>query len=582
MSKNIWQMYLQHLKPYWLQATAVVIVIAFAESMSSVTIWQFSRVIETMTNSILPLSSTEFDLLLWQLKIAFVCLITSWLSWRASGLFATTVFPKVIKDLENTAFSHLLTQSQRFFLDNFAGSLVKKVRTFSASFSNVAETIAWRITPLLMSLLSITIIVSFYKIWIGLTIFIGIGFVLMMNILFFYSKRRFEIARAEKDSEVTGFLSDVLSNQMNVKLFATASQENQSFQELTTERASLVSLTAIMAEKNFVILNGINLVAEIIIIGLSFYFWSRGELSLGDYVLIQTCSFSLMSKFWDTGKIVKTFYTAWADGKEMADILNATGDIQDVSNAQHLSIAAGKITFEAITFCYQAQKVLEDFTLTIKAGEKIALVGPSGAGKSTLVKLLLRFYDLQDGRIQIDNQNIAEVTQESLWQNIALVPQDPNLFHRTLFENIRYGTEASLAEVIRAATQAHCDEFITQLPEGYHTYVGERGVKLSGGERQRVAIARAILKNAPILVLDEATSSLDSESESFIQAALKNLMHSKTTIVIAHRLSTIMQMDRIIVIDNGQIVDIGNHETLLAKEGLYQKLWSIQAGNYER
>ncbi|MBI4835953.1 MAG: ABC transporter ATP-binding protein [Candidatus Abawacabacteria bacterium] len=580
MAKNVWQIYLAHLRPYRTRALATVAMIAFAETMSSVTLWQFSRVVGNMSTSSFPLDNYQWQTLVWQLVTAFLCLLISWLSWRCSGFLTASTLPRVAEDLENTAFQHLLTQSQSFFLDNFAGSLVKKVRTFSAGFYNTAETVLWRITPLLLALLSMTIIISFYKLWIGAAILGGISFVLAMNIIFFYVKRALENARAAKDSEVTGFLADILSNQMNVKLFAASEQENRAFQKLNHEKSLLMRATVFTAEKNFVLQNAINLTVEVVILGTAFYYWSINQLSLGDYVLIQSYVFSLMTKFWDIGKVVKVFYTAWADGKEMTDILNTPGEIQDVVAAKELLVSQGTINFTKLSFSYHERPVLKDFTLAITAGEKIAIVGPSGAGKSTLVKLLLRFYDVPQGSITIDHQDIKQVSQKSLWQSIAFVPQDPVLFHRTLFENIRYGTTASLAEVQTAAKQAYCHEFITQLPKGYDTYVGERGIKLSGGERQRVAIARAILKNAPILVLDEATSSLDSESESLIQAALKNLMHNKTTIVIAHRLSTIMQMDRIVVIDKGQVVDTGTHQSLLSRDGLYQKLWSIQAGKY--
>jgi len=220
--------------------------------------------------------------------------------------------------------------------------------------------------------------------------------------------------------------------------------------------------------------------------------------------------------------------------------------------------------------------------LDIHAGERVALVGPSGAGKSTVIKLLLRQHDVTRGRILVDDQHITKVTLESLWDNISLVPQDPLLFHRTLKENIRYGKpDATEEEVILAARLAHCHEFITEFSDGYDTYVGERGVKLSGGERQRVAIARAILRNAPILILDEATSSLDSESEKLIQDALVSLMKGKTVAVIAHRLSTIMKMDRIIVIDKGKIVEEGTHAQLLRKKkSVYKRLWNIQSGGF--
>lgn len=226
--------------------------------------------------------------------------------------------------------------------------------------------------------------------------------------------------------------------------------------------------------------------------------------------------------------------------------------------------------------------MIRDFNLTIRSGEKVGFVGPSGAGKTTLSALLLRFFNLPNGKILIDGQNIADVTQESLRANVALVPQEPILFHRTLMENIRYGREgATDAEVMASAELAHCSEFIERLPDKYHTLVGERGIKLSGGERQRVAIARAILKSAPILVLDEATSSLDSHSEALIQDALGKLMRGKTTIVIAHRLSTIMRMDRIVVMRRGEIKEVGSHDRLIQNpQSLYKKLWELQVGGF--
>jgi ABC-type multidrug transport system fused ATPase/permease subunit len=235
-----------------------------------------------------------------------------------------------------------------------------------------------------------------------------------------------------------------------------------------------------------------------------------------------------------------------------------------------------------VTFRFQAGKpVLRNFHLRIRSGEKVALVGPSGAGKSTITKLLLRLYEVSEGSVRIDGQNLSDVTQDSIWNMVGFVPQEPILFHRTLAENIRYGRRDATDEaVIDAARKAHCHEFITALQDGYNTYVGERGIKLSGGERQRVAIARAILKDAPILVLDEATSNLDSESEALIRDALEVLMRGKTVVVIAHRLSTIMKMDRIVVVEDGRVVATGTHHELIQQQGLYRKLWSIQAGGF--
>jgi len=283
------------------------------------------------------------------------------------------------------------------------------------------------------------------------------------------------------------------------------------------------------------------------------------------------------------GRVIRTVYESFADAKEMVEILETPYEIQDGDDAKKLQVDKGGIVVDSVGFSFnKTRKVLKGINITIQPGEKVALIGPSGAGKSTLVKLLMRLYDIQEGEILIDNQPIHKVTQKSLRDSISLVPQDTILFHRPIAENIRYGKRnATDEEVKRAAKLAHCEEFIKNFPEGYKTYVGERGVKLSGGERQRVAIARAILKDAPVLILDEATSSLDSHSEMLIQDALEKLMKGKTTIVIAHRLSTIQKMDRIIVIDNGGVVEEGSHEELLAKKtSVYKKLWDVQAGGF--
>jgi ATP-binding cassette subfamily B multidrug efflux pump len=307
----------------------------------------------------------------------------------------------------------------------------------------------------------------------------------------------------------------------------------------------------------------------------------QGSVTTGTVVLILTILTRVGYAFTHIGNMLNGFIRLYGESEEGLNSILIDHEIVDEPHAKDLVNVHGTITFANTTFAYDQQIIFNNLNLDIKPGERIGLVGPSGAGKSTLVSLLLRQHDLTSGAILIDNQNIAEVTQDSLRSNIALVPQEPMLFHRTIKENIMYGKpDATHEEMVQAADRAQAREFIEALPEQYDTLVGERGVKLSGGQKQRVAIARAMLKEAPILVLDEATSALDSESEVAIQKALESLMENKTVIAVAHRLSTLRKMDRILVIDQGKIVEDGTHDSLANAGGLYAKLWEHQAGGF--
>ena len=284
---------------------------------------------------------------------------------------------------------------------------------------------------------------------------------------------------------------------------------------------------------------------------------------------------------WVIADRAPELFQSFGIAKQALSVMEDPQDLLDPMDAVDLSITHGEIAFENVSFCYGEKKIFEDTNLRIGAGEKVGLVGYSGAGKSTFVNLILRFFPLGKGRILIDGQDIATVTLESLRGFVALIPQDPILFHRSLGENIRYGrVGASQSEVIAAAKLAHCDEFIRKCARGYRTLVGERGTKLSGGEKQRIAIARAMLFKAPILILDEATSALDSVTEKYIQESLEELMANRTTIVVAHRLSTLSKMDRILVFDQGKIIEQGTHQELLNKNGHYARMWQMQAGGF--
>jgi ABC-type multidrug transport system fused ATPase/permease subunit len=309
--------------------------------------------------------------------------------------------------------------------------------------------------------------------------------------------------------------------------------------------------------------------------------WSSNEISTGDFVLVLALVSQITGSLLFIGRAVNATARTIGELREGLDELVIDHEIVDHTDAVALHPDGGLIEIHDVNFTYNTARVLEEFSLTIQAGQRVGLVGASGAGKSTLVSLLLRQHNIESGEILIDRQNIARVTQDSLRASIAVVPQEPALFHRTIRENIAYGKAgATDEEIIAVAKKAYAHDFIMELPQGYDTLVGERGVKLSGGQKQRIAIARAMLKNAPILLLDEATSALDSESEVAIQRALHQLMRGKTVIAIAHRLSTLREMDRIIVLEQGKIIEDGTHDTLREYGGTYARLWDHQAGGF--
>jgi ABC-type multidrug transport system fused ATPase/permease subunit len=490
---------------------------------------------------------------------------------------------RVMADLSNTAFAYLHKHSFSFFNDRFVGSLVKQVNSFSRAFEIIKDKLIWNLLPMAIEIIIATIVLFSRAAWLGWILLAWLGLLLGLNWVMTKYKLQHDIRRNEAETKATGVLADSITNNVNVKLFSGYDRERSFYGQATDIVRQLRKFT----NKLNIMFNGVQAflttALELGILFVSIRFWRAGILTPGDFVLIQLYLFKLFDRVWDFGRVMRDIFQALADAEDMTTILIAPHDITDAPGAKALSVTRGDIAFTGLTFCYrETREVLSDFNLHIAPHEKVALVGPSGAGKSTIVKLLLRQHDVTSGQIRIDGQPIAQITQESLWRNVSLVPQDPILSHRSLKENIRYGKPgASDDEVVAAAKLAHCHEFISEFSDGYETYVGERGMKLSGGERQRVAIARAILRNAPILVLDEATSSLDSESERLIQDALTTLMKDKTVIVIAHRLSTIMKMDRILVIDGGKIAEKGKHVELLQKpSGLYRRLWELQAGGF--
>ncbi|MFA5076316.1 MAG: ABC transporter ATP-binding protein [Patescibacteria group bacterium] len=581
-TKKTLRIYWQHLTKYKPSFSVTILAVIAASVFSVIIPLYFKDFFDVLSNGN-PDRSASVSALISILITILILESIQWVAWRIATFTSSYFYAKVMADLSNNCFAYLHKHSFTFFNNNFVGSLVKRVKWFVSAFEDILDKITWNTLPLVVNITVIFIVLYQRNIYLGLGILTWVVIFLVINWFFTKYKLRYDIQRSETETRSTGLLADTVTNNSNVKLFNGYQREVTGFAAVTEELRKIRRLTWDLSNFFEAVQGFLMVVLEIGIFYLAIKLWQKGVLTVGDFVLIQAYVLNIIMRVWDFGRVIQHIYERLADAEEMTQILNTPHEIQDIPGAKDLEVAKGKIEFKKVSFFYhQTRKIFSDFDLVVKPGERLALVGPSGAGKTTIIKLLLRMHDLSGGQILVDGQDIAKVRQESLWQNISLVPQDPILFHRTLLENIRYGKAGSSdVEVMVAAKAAHCHEFIGNLADGYNTYVGERGIKLSGGERQRVAIARAILRNAPILVLDEATSSLDSHSESLIQDALDNLMKGKTVIVIAHRLSTIRKMDRIIVIDEGGINEEGCHDELIKKDkGIYQKLWHLQAGGF--
>ncbi|HEY4500356.1 MAG TPA: ABC transporter ATP-binding protein [Candidatus Paceibacterota bacterium] len=506
-----------------------------------------------------------------------------WILFRGATFMASAMQSKVMAKLKQNAFDYVMLHSYNFFSSNFTGSLVQKINRFSRAFERLSDTLYYQVIPLVVTALGAIIVTWIQARFISLIIFVWVIFFSLFNWLFSRWKVKYDIASATADSRTTGFLSDSITNHNTVSSFTGYMFEVLGFKSVTDDQARKQRLTWDLSSIVDSVQVLLIFIVEFAVFYYAVHFWEQNVVTIGTFVLFQVYVIGLAHQLWGLSRIIRNIYESMADSQEMIEILSLPHEIRDVSHAKSIKVTRGEVEFKNVNFSFNPNKpVLRDINLTIKSGEKLALIGPSGAGKTTIIRLILRLYNTSSGSILIDGTNIEKVIQESLREHISLVPQDPVLFHRSLMDNIRYGKRAaSDEEVIHAAKLAHCDEFIENLSLKYETFVGERGIKLSGGERQRVAIARAILKDAPILILDEATSSLDSHSEALIQDALDTLMKGRTTIVIAHRLSTIRKMDRIIVIEEGIIREEGSHDDLVKTDGgLYKKLWNLQVSGF--
>ncbi len=579
LSKNLGSFIWHFLKPY----KKIVLLYVFIALLAGCWGPFNGMLIKHMINI---LSSSNFENIL-VLKWPAVFLVINFIifdnfTWRSIGYLGYKFQPVIKNQIIRETFNYVLGSSHQYFSDNLSGRISNQINTLA---DNIERIVHW-ISAAFIRGFSL-LVVSFITMYFVNPMFfytLASWFLIFSSISIVLSKRLVKLSDdyAESESSVSGQLVDCLSNMSNVRIFA-----RRIFEVLRLDKYLLLSKKTFQSKEMFLlILNMIQGMLIAVMMGFMVYFlvhlYGQHLISIGDFALILGLSMEVGHISWYTMEQVDQFNQAVGKCKQSLSALIVQQEIKDKKEAKELVVSKGQITFEGVKFHYkETEPLFQNKSVTIGAGQKVGLVGYSGGGKSTFVNLILRLYDVTEGRILIDGQDIREVTQESLRSNIAMIPQDPSLFHRTLMDNIRYGrVEASDEAVIEATKRAHAHEFISILPQAYESSVGERGVKLSGGQRQRIAIARAILKDAPILILDEATSQLDSVTEKDIQESLWELMQNKTTIVIAHRLSTLLHMDRIIVFDQGKIVEDGTHAQLLSRPGLYKKLWDAQVGGF--
>lgn len=521
--------------------------------------------------------------IVWVWAIAYPLLyLCSGISWRISGFTGMRWFMNLRSSAYQSLYEYITLHSKDYFNSRFAGALANKISNAVDGTESIFENLLWQFIPVIVGLFWYMIFAWISSPILGLIILLWSMLFLGSNFWFANKIQPRSYAFAKSLSTLKGRIVDSLSNISLVHENAYLTGEREYIKKFILKQRDRGLSEWQLSEWMLLTNNVLIFIFMALMIGTSVYLFQQNSVSIGVVVMVVAIVGELTGQLIFIGMEIKTTTKYYGEAREGLEEILSEHVIIDSPNAKAVIFSKGAITIGSIDFEYENTKVFKDFSIKIPAGQKIGFVGRSGAGKTTLVSLLLRHFEVQKGEIKIDGHNILDVTLESLRRAIAFVPQDTSLFHRTILENIRYSSPQSTdLEVKHAAQFAQADMFIENLPEGYNTVVGERGVKLSGGQRQRIAIARAFLRNAPILILDEATSSLDSESEHAIQMSLEELMKDKTVIAIAHRLSTLKKMDRIVIIEDGKIVEDGIPENLLKKsDGIFKNMWDHQVKGF--
>lgn len=564
-------------KLHWKYAIPALFFVFLANAAGKFTV----IIISNLTDSISAKPPNFETIWLWGLTYPLLHFISQNI-WRLSGFTGMRWFMNLRFTATQTLYQYLTHHSKEYFNNRFAGTLSNKIANAVDGTEELFEAFLWQFLGLFLSLCwySAFTFKSDYRL--GLIILIWSILFISINIWFAKKLQYRSIQDATSESTLKGRIVDSLSNISLVHEYAYITGETE-YIKTFAKKSKDAGLSVWSLSEWMLCANGLFITIFMsLMLGTSIYLFLEKIVTAGVIIMVIAIILNLSEQLLFLGQQIRNAAKLYGKAKEGLEEILQKHNITDSTQALDVKIINASIDFESVDFDYENKNIFKNFTLHIPSGQKIGLVGKSGAGKTTFVSLLLRHYDIKNGVIKIDGQNISHITLESLRRSIGFVPQDTSLFHRTISENISYSnSEASSEDIVQAAKLAHADEFINELPDGYDSMVGERGVKLSGGQRQRIALARAFLKNAPILILDEATSSLDSKSEYAIQESLEKLMNGRTVIAIAHRLSTLKNMDRIVVIDGGQIIEDGKPNDLLSKpDGIFKNLWDHQVKGF--
>lgn len=578
-TKSILGFFWRHIKPYkwW------YMLMLCAPIFTSFYTFGYNYAIKLFLDAMEKSEQLTYEAVLFPIGLFIFIQLMMDIVWRISNFAEWRSEPFVRRSILIKSYDYVQHHSYTFFQNNFTGAVSSKIKGlldgYDKFWAEMHHGLFLRIIKIIINLTALSIVSA------KLGLFMFIWTLIYAPVIFKFSIRLNQLAHIETDSRhaLIGQVSDKISNIISLMSFSARKHELHKLDEQV--KTDFIPKQVRLYKYDFMIQLIGGLLYLVMFAFLLFYMLHlkiHSDITIGDFAFVFGISLVVAEDIWESTVSLQEFSRAMGDLRSAMSILNTPQQGQDKSGATALIIKQPTIEFQQVNFGYDSNPLIfSALNLSIKAGEKIGLVGHSGAGKSSLVNLLLRYFQCVEGEILIDGQDTQTVTQDSLREQIAVIPQDTMLFHRSIMENIRYGNpDASDAEVIAVSKKAHLDEFVQSLPEQYDTFVGERGIKLSGGQRQRIAIARAILKQAPILILDEATSSLDSQTEQFIQDSLNYLMENSnaTMIAIAHRLSTLKNMDRIIVLDKGKVVEQGTHDTLITQpQSLYKRLWDLQA-----